>query len=420
VGTDGRSIGENLGDLRRTAGLSQEALASRANLSVGTIRKIEQGGSARVETLHVLARVLGVETSALFGTQAPKPSDAEEGNKLNLVEFRHALTPAVGFEGLAHDRDTAAVVGGDSPSLARSLRAAVGQYHADNFAAVSHHLPRMVLTANELAARARGDETAALAAVKVRADVLQLAGWFLTQVRQYDLAYVALRDAVSDGVAAGDDLSVAASVISQCWLFIRQGRFSDAERLAGDVATRVEPRLSTASAEELAAWGWLLLRGSAAAVRNNRPADSREFLSLAEGAAVRRDGRARPATAGYHQYWSTFDVPTVRMKAAEALMIEGDARGVLRVADGVPAPQRAGRSDNHSRHLLDVAEAHAALHNYQDGVDILAGLRAASPDWLRHQRRAGDLVGKLLATRKRRAGGDLRDLAAFFDLAGVQ
>ncbi|MBX6391603.1 MAG: XRE family transcriptional regulator, partial [Frankia sp.] len=256
-------------------------------------------------------------------------------------------------------------------------------------------------------------------ALRLRADVLQLAGWFLTQVRQYDLAYVALRDAVVDGMAGSDDLSVAASVISQCWLFIRQGRFPDAERLAGDAATRVEPRMSAASGEELAAWGWLLLRGSAAAMRNNRPSESREFLRLAEVAAVRHDGQQGRTASSYHQYWSTFGVQTVRMKTAEALMIDGDARGVLRVAETVPVTKRVDRSDNYSRHLLDVAEANAALHHYQDAIDILGALRSKSPDWLRHQRRAGDLVSKLVSTRERRVGRDLRELAEFFELAGA-
>ncbi|ADP78323.1 helix-turn-helix domain-containing protein [Pseudofrankia inefficax] len=413
-----RPISGNLRDLRRTAGLSQEELAGRTGLSVSTVRKVEQGGSARVETLHVLARALGVETSALFGSQAPKPADAEEENKLNLVAFRHALTPAVGFGGSTRRVDGLVAAGIERESLGRDLRAAVTRYHADDFEGVARGLPRMVAATNELVRQSAGDEVASLAAQRLRSDVLQLAGWFLTQVRQYDLAYVALRDAVADGESSDDRLSVAASVISQCWLFIRQGRFSDAELLAGDAATQIEPRMSEASKEELAAWGWLLLRGSAAAIRNNRSDESREFLRLAEVAAVRHDGQPRRMAAGYHQYWSTFDVSTVRMKIAEALMIDGDASGVLRVAEGVQAPRRAGRSDNYSRHLLDVAGAHAALRNYQDAIDILSSLRSTTPDWLRHQRRAGDLVGGLVTSRKRRVGQDLRELAGFFGSTG--
>jgi len=411
-----RPISDNVRDLRRTAGLSQEELADRAGLSVSTVRKLEQGGSARVETLHVLARALGVETSALFGSEAPKPADAEEVNKLNLVALRHALTPAVGFDSVTADENTEVAGGIGQESLTHDLREAVNRYHADDFEGVARSLPRMIAAANELVRLREGEETS-VGALALRSDVLQLAGWFLTQVRQYDLAYVALRDAVTDGVAADDRLSVAASAISQCWLFIRQGRFADAELLAGNASTQIEPRMSGASREELAAWGWLLLRGSAAAIRNNRSDESREFLGLAEVAAVRHDGQSSRAVQSYHQYWSTFDVPTVRMKTAEALMIDGDARSVLRVAEGVRVTKRAGRSDNYSRHLLDVAGAHSALRNYQDSIDILAHLRTTAPDWLRHQRRASDLVSGLVRSRKRRVGQDLRDLSSFFEAA---
>jgi transcriptional regulator with XRE-family HTH domain len=410
-----RPISGNVRDRRRIAGLSQEELAERAGLSVSTVRKIEQGGSARVETLHTLARVLGVETATLFGSEAPKPADSNEANKLNLVALRHALTPAVSFDGSTRYPDGAAATGVDRQSLARDLRGAIDRYHADDFEGVARGLPQMLGTANALVRQPHGDEATSVAAVKLRSDVLQLTGWFLTQVRQYDLAYVALRDAVADGVTAGDRLSVAASAISQCWLFIRQGRFADAELLAGDASTQVEPRMSSASQEELAAWGWLLLRGSASAIRNNRASESQEFLSLAEVAAVRHDSQPRRTTDSYHQYWSTFDLPTVRMKTAEALMIDGDARGVLRVAEGVRVTKRRGRSDNYSRHLLDVAAAHAALRNYQDATDILANLKSTAPDWLRHQRRAGDLVEGLVTSRKRRVGQDLRELTSFFE-----
>lgn len=48
---------------RRTAGLSQEGLAEGADLSVSVVRKVEQGGDVRMETLHALARALGISLS---------------------------------------------------------------------------------------------------------------------------------------------------------------------------------------------------------------------------------------------------------------------------------------------------------------------------------------------------------------------
>ena len=64
---------ENVKKYRRTAGCSQEDLAERAGLSTGTIAKLEQGGSVRMETLHAVARALGVHTSQLMASDEPEP-----------------------------------------------------------------------------------------------------------------------------------------------------------------------------------------------------------------------------------------------------------------------------------------------------------------------------------------------------------
>jgi hypothetical protein len=253
--------------------------------------------------------------------------------------------------------------------------------------------------------------------LRLRAEIFQLAGWFLTQVRQYDLAYAAIRDAIRDAGEAGDHLTAAAGAISQAWLFIRQGRFVDAESIARTTASQIEPRVSSANDAELSAWGWLLLRGSAAAIRNNRKESSDDFLSLAEIAAIRL--AAIPRQREYHHYLTTFSPAIVDMKRAESLMIVGDARGVLRISADIRYPgARSGRSDNVNRHLLDVAAAHTDLRDFKDATDILVGLRKNSPEWLQHQRKGKDILRKILKSRKRTLTHELRKLADFFDIAG--
>ncbi|MGJ3558804.1 helix-turn-helix domain-containing protein [Streptomyces sp. INA 01156] len=82
---------------RRTAGMSQEQLAAESDLSVGTIRKIEQGGQARVDTLHQIARALGIETSSLFAPGSPLPVEEDSTNRQVLAQLRRALMPPVGI-----------------------------------------------------------------------------------------------------------------------------------------------------------------------------------------------------------------------------------------------------------------------------------------------------------------------------------
>ncbi|MGA4841289.1 hypothetical protein [Streptomyces sp. G45] len=63
------------------------------------MRKVEQGGDVRVETLHALARALGVSTSALFATEAPRSvvGPQDDANRRHLVELRRALMPPIGL-----------------------------------------------------------------------------------------------------------------------------------------------------------------------------------------------------------------------------------------------------------------------------------------------------------------------------------
>lgn len=70
---------------RRATCLSQEGLADAADMSLSTIRKVEQGGDVRVETLHALARALGVRTSDLFVTDSAQPVIDDSANKQYLT-----------------------------------------------------------------------------------------------------------------------------------------------------------------------------------------------------------------------------------------------------------------------------------------------------------------------------------------------
>lgn len=56
------SLGAQLRDLRRRAGLTQAELATRANVSVGAVQGLEYGTGTRLATLVQVVRVLGRES----------------------------------------------------------------------------------------------------------------------------------------------------------------------------------------------------------------------------------------------------------------------------------------------------------------------------------------------------------------------
>jgi transcriptional regulator with XRE-family HTH domain len=401
--------GDRLRDVRLSRGFTQEALADRAGLSLGVVKKIERGGSARLETYHALARALRVRTSALFEPAGPHTTRRTDDHAIDLMPLRQAVSPPFTTHGpLGADTvDTEP----DLHHLWRTARRLDQSYHQDDYVRVSELLPALVRSANAAVAHFDGGPERT-EAMKLRADVLQQAGRYLTQVRAYDLAHLALRDAMRDAAAAGDRLSSAAAVYLQGWALIRQGRLDEAERLATATADDIEPRISRASRDELGVWGRLLVKASSGAARNNRPQEAREILRLARtaGAAIGGGKAGGPYRCG------EFSASSVAFQAIENYMVAEKPGMVLGLAARVPSGA-ASTSNTYHRHLLDVARAHTLLRQRDEATGILCSLRDDSPDWLRQQQMAADTFQDVLRLSRRRVTARQRELAAFFGVA---
>lgn len=403
------SAGERLRRFRRRRGLTQEQLAGRAGLGPGVIKKIERGGTARLETYHALARALGTRTSALFEPAGPRGSarTAQE-DKIDLLELRRAISPPLTIDGRPGFSCAAEGSDADLARLRDTARSVALSYHADRYPQVARVLPELVRSAH--AATAHFDSGPQRAdALTLRSESLQLAGRYLTQVRAYDLAHLALRDAVRDAAQAGDRLNAASAVIGQAWILLRQGRLDEAEQLAADAAAELEPRPSLASRPELAAWGWLLLRAAAAAARNNRPEQAEHFIRLARTASAALGTEVAEQLRG----WGTFGPLTVELKAIENQLVARRPDRVLELADRLPRGVGRATSDNWHRHRLDVARAHAMRRQGDQATRVLVALHGQAPEWLKHQRLAADTLDDVLRTRKRTLTEDQRALADF-------
>ncbi|MFF4403472.1 helix-turn-helix domain-containing protein [Streptomyces sp. NPDC001404] len=399
--------GDRLRDIRRRRGLTQEALADRAGLSLGVIKKIEGGGSARLDTYHALARALNVRTSALLESAGPHSTRRTDDDNINLMPLRQAIAPAITLSGRLVQTD-AVYVEPDLQELQRIVREVASAYHSDDYGTVAELLPALVHAAHATVEHFdNGAEHAQ--ALRVRSDVLQMAGRYLTQVRAYDLAHVALRDAVQDAVRLGDMGAVAAAVYQQGWLLMRQGRLDEAEQVSVTTAQAVEPRISRASRQTLGAWGKLLVHASAAAARNNRPQEAREMLRLGRTAGAALGGGSAVAESS----WGRFDWRTVVFQGIENHLVANRPDRVLRLTERMPQPHDTVFM---RRHLLDVAQAHTMLRQPDEAISILGSLLAETPEWLRHQRMASETFQDALKVSRRRVTRAQRELATFFDL----
>ncbi|RKN37631.1 helix-turn-helix domain-containing protein [Streptomyces hoynatensis] len=387
------STGDTLRALRLGRGLTQEKLAEKAGLRPGVIKKIEGGGTARLETYHALARALGVRTAQLFDPAALPPDNHADDHAVDLMPLRREISPPVTLSG-----GLGLIDAGEAPHLVqiRDVAAALsGAYNGDDYPRVAALLPRL-LTSTRLAVAFHDDGPRQREALRLRADALQMAGRFLTQVRAYDLAHVALRDAVHSAEAAGDRLAAAAAISAQGWTLLREGRLDEAESATAATAEEIEPRISRARPDELGVWGRLLRRASSAAARNNRPQEARDYLRLARTAAIALGGRPAVRLHG----WNRFDGLRVGLQAIENQMVAHQPGRALGLAERVPASAASG-SGNWRRHMLTVSQAHAMLRHSDEALGILAGLHADAPEWLRHQRLARDVFRDARRARRR-------------------
>ncbi|OSZ55485.1 transcriptional regulator, partial [Streptomyces pharetrae CZA14] len=195
---------------------------------------------------------------------------------------------------------------------------------------------------------------------------------------------------------------------------MRQGRLDEAERLALATADDVEPRISRASKAELGVWGRLLIRGSSAAARNNRPREARDMLRLARTAGAALGG----GVASYPYGWGKFDWSTVAFQAVENQVVAEQPKRVLGLSARIPAVGTAATANTWNRHRLDVAQAHVLLRQADDATDVLAALHRAAPEWLRHQQMARETFERSLkVSGRRKLTTRQRELAAFFGVA---
>lgn len=400
--TQDTSVAARLTELRRRRGLTQEALAEQAGISVGVVRKIEQGGTARIENYHRLGRALGVRTVWFMSPENPAPRVDDQRDPV-LADIRSAVSPPAGIRGRIYPDDD---VPPNLTLLGRAVEAVAAYYQADRYDDVARLSPALVRSAHAHVSLLEGDERTD--AIRMRADALQLTARYLIQIREHDLSLIALRDAVADAMSVDDHVLAAACIDIQGWALLRQGRFHEVERLCVETADALEPdKLSKANRASVAAWGQILLRASGAAVRNNSPDSASEYQTLAQSAGevvgpeIDAPGHMR------------FGKTTALMNGMQNLLVADQPDRALDMVEEIRPHQGHATQNNQQRYALDQASAHLKLRNVERTTEIMLGLKAAAPTWFQQQQAARDITEDLLEQAKRMPTSEHREIADF-------
>jgi transcriptional regulator with XRE-family HTH domain len=390
---DSAMIGARLREVRKRRGLTQRELARLSGVSLSLIRKLEQGdyeNGLRLETVRRMAVALSVPTSALAISGSPQPPDAESVMRWEPV--RRALEGRPGSEP------------DEEPTL-DGVRAAAGEalrlFRGGSLTDLAEFLPPLLADVDALVGS--GTDGAQVAARAERSRVRVIAGSLLVHTWQFPAAERAFTLAMDD---ADGPLAQIAVTGQRCFALTRQGLLTECRETAVRHAQAAEPRLSSATREELAAWGGLLLWGAGASVRDNRPDDADAMIRLARAAAAVAGSDFVPP----HAPWHRFGPSVVAVAEAENALIRDRPDRTLEIGRRLRSQARG-----YARHRLDVAAAHVALRQYPEAVGVLQNLRSARPQWLPQQRYAGRILGQIIG-RRRTLTAEMRDLADYLRL----
>jgi len=397
-------LGDRMARLRRLAGLTQEQVAERSGVSVDVVRKLEQHRkhSARLPTLHALAKGLGVEVTALLGDP---PAVASNGapDTPELVELRRAVMPSL-----------VPKPPGDLGALSIGvLRAEIADawslYHSADFAQLLVLLPGIIADARLLAAVGSPDQKAAGSSALGKA--LQLAGHLVIRLGKTDLALSALERAADAADDSGDPLLTPMVYNSVAWAYQRQNRLDDAEELAVTAADQIETG-GLDSAARVRVWGGLVMSGATSAARMGDYEGARDMMATAEDGAGRL--ATLPPPEGDARMLSVFSPSSVRIERIRLATQHERPEEALKLAKGtrlskdIPPSWRTWL-------LLDVARAYTDVGDVENAVRTLEALRRVAPQWMKHHTLAVAIVTDLWAGSRRPPG--LRKLAEFLGVA---
>ncbi|MFF3069234.1 helix-turn-helix domain-containing protein [Kitasatospora sp. NPDC057936] len=360
--------------------VTQEDLADKSGVSLGTIRKLEQGGNLSLPSLMRVAVGLGTDVSVILGQQSPR-----RGMVLEERSALRAVSAAVHDTGLGIGAD---VEPGSLEDLRDAARRADAAFWSGRYVELGAILSLLLPEARALYDATAPDRREA--AGGVLADAFQTAAVMANILGARDLGYTAITHGRNVADQVGDDLRSAHLMASLSWICLRDGHTAKGVHVAEQSAAKVEPRMSDSDPDRLSVYGQLVTNAAVAASRGGASADSaRDYLSQAHAVAA-RIGREH-ARGDQGQPFGPSYAATQAMSVAMAL---GDTAGALRLIEtthldpGTPLSTRA-------RFHLDIALTRTETRQWEAAAAELKEACRIAPTWVRHQALPGVITDRI-------------------------
>ncbi|ONM46466.1 helix-turn-helix domain-containing protein [Nocardia donostiensis] len=276
---DRGGVATRVAQARKLAGLTQRQLATKANVSVGLVRSVEQRRvPATPAFLGAVSKALRVSVSDLTGQPYP-PAPGPDTEV-------HAAVAALRTELAAYDIDNANVlevrplrqVAADVEKVCLWRRAAA-------FHRLAEELPTLLGEVRTAVHRSNGrDQDQAL--------TLLCELYYSSHSLAHKLGYTDLATVAVDRLAwaankANDQLWIAASQFHRAALLTSGGDWTAALNFLERCRSDIEPRLSIGRRHDLISWGGLHLQSGLAASRSGKQDLADAHLDEARQTAIR-------------------------------------------------------------------------------------------------------------------------------------
>ncbi|SDY49127.1 hypothetical protein SAMN05444365_102424 [Micromonospora pattaloongensis] len=270
--------------------------------------------------------------------------------------------------------------------LSRAVAAAKIDYQACRYECVLDRLVTLLPALEEARACAESEQRAQVEVLAT--DLYHVVGSVLLKIGDRGMALVAAERSTRAAVASQDPVAIAASARIMTHALMSNGHDDQAVTLAGNAAGVLGRDTRLTSADAVAVYGALVLRGAIAAARRDDRDTAQAMLDEATRAAVRLgyDGNDR---------WTGFGATNVLLHRVNIALALGDAGTAIAIARTVPL-DKLTIAERKASLYVDVARAYAQWGRYEHGLTALRTAYEVAPQEVRCrpavQRIAGDLA----------------------------
>ncbi|MEU7764380.1 helix-turn-helix domain-containing protein [Nocardia sp. NPDC049190] len=380
---------------RKLAGLTQQQLAIKADVSIGLVRSVEQRRvPATPAFLGAVSKALRVSVTELTGQPyAPIPGQDSEV---------HAAIAALRSELAAYDLDNSAISAVRPLSQIATEVDNVGKCRrAASFHRLAQVLPSLLGEVRAAVHRLSGRDRDR--ALTLLCELYYSAHSLAHKLGYTDLAALAIDRLTWAAGGSDDQLWIATGQFHRAALLTSGGDWSAALQFLERCRSSIEPRLGLGQRSDLIAWGGLHLQSGLAASRSGKRDLANAHLTEARQSALRVGNDNDPILS--------FGPTNVGIWAV-ALAVEGmdyaealDRARVLVIPAGTPK-ERVGH------HFIDLSRAYLVHGDRGRALDALQTARSVAPSQTRYNPMVHETV-RALARAEARRGNTVHDFAVW-------